>query len=616
MALLGANLAWTTLCLGGFRPETQAITTALTAALLLVHLLAAGLNRARIHPAGAWLLPFLVFAVINVLWVTPVPWLGWSDWIGWAQLLAVFWVVLNGIPSRPARQTLFWMLVTLAAVAVLLACYQRFVRPDWLMLGRRHAPQFIGRGSGSFGIPNSLAALLLLLLPPLAAGAVRRGASAVGRTLSGYLAAVLAFGLFLTISRGAWLALALVLAAWPLWGLRGSLGRRLAVVALVAVALGGVMTVLYLNVAPVRERLSLLQRDLGERSRPILWRGAWEIFEEHRLWGGGAGSFNLRFEKHRPESLQDNPRWAHNDYLNTLSDYGVVGFVLLFGGVGGVVWQAARARRAARPAPSPPSSSRLQPLVAGLAAFATQLFVDFHFKIPALALAFATMAALAVREAWPHDEAGSGAARPGVRWRPMLAGGVALAIAVGFLGFIAPLQRAEALRYGAREAIDRLAIRGADAPTWPPVLAGAAAELRQATELSPRHAGAWADRSYVTALRASVEPANRKSLSHEAEAQARRALAIAPAVPEFWIRLGVALDLQGRSREAGAPYVEALKLAPASALMWYYRAYHLSLDARRADLARAAVEFSLRLDGGNRAAQALRQRLAERSRAP
>src|SRR5690606_4251587 len=149
-------------------------------------------------------------------------------------------------------------------------------------------------------------------------------------------------------------------------------------------------------------------------------------------------------------------------------------------------------RRAAKPAPGPPSSSRLQPLVAGLAAFATQLFVDFHFKIPALALAFATMAALAVREAWPHDEAGPGAARPRVRWRPLADGGVALAIAAGFFGFVSPLQRAEALRYGARETIDRLAIRGADASTWPPVLARAAAELRRATEVSPRHAGAWA----------------------------------------------------------------------------------------------------------------------------
>lgn len=37
-ALLAANVAWTTVCLGGYRPETAAVTTILTAAALLLWL--------------------------------------------------------------------------------------------------------------------------------------------------------------------------------------------------------------------------------------------------------------------------------------------------------------------------------------------------------------------------------------------------------------------------------------------------------------------------------------------------------------------------------------------------------------------------------------------------
>ena len=38
-ALLVGNLGWTTLCLGGYRPETLRITSALNGLLLVVHLL-------------------------------------------------------------------------------------------------------------------------------------------------------------------------------------------------------------------------------------------------------------------------------------------------------------------------------------------------------------------------------------------------------------------------------------------------------------------------------------------------------------------------------------------------------------------------------------------------
>ena len=134
VALLGVNLAWTTLCLGGFRPETMVVTSALNGVLLAVHLAGRALapvgSGRRLHPAGWWLLPFLAYAAANVLWVTPMPWLGWRDWLGWAQMILVFWVALNDVRSRTARTVRFGALVAVACVAVGMACYQRFVKPD------------------------------------------------------------------------------------------------------------------------------------------------------------------------------------------------------------------------------------------------------------------------------------------------------------------------------------------------------------------------------------------------------------------------------------------------------------------------------------------------------
>ncbi len=614
-ALVGANLAWTTLCLGGFRPETMIVTSALNALLLAAHFSGRALAPVgkgwRFHPAGWWLLPFLAYAAANVLWVTPVPWLGWRDWLGWAQMILIFWVVLNDVRARQTRTVVLGGLVAVAFAAVMLACYQRFVRPDWMMLGRTQVEQFIGRSSGSFGIPNSLAALLLLLIPALGALTLRRGASAVQRVLCGYLTLTLALGLVLTISRGAWLALALVLALWPVFAARGSGWRRAGLAGLAALGVLAMVGALYFSLPKVRERFLIMKADAGEKTRPIMWRGAWQIFRAQPVVGGGAGSFNVRFEKFRPERYQDEPLWAHNDYLNTLSDYGAAGFGLFFGAALVIAGRCVRAH-APRRRDGLDHPILAGALTAGLVAFGLQLLVDFHFKIPALAMAFALIAALLVQRAWPAGEP-VGAITSGSRARNF---GLAAAVLVAAGIYVLPFYRGESLRYAARQAINRMAADEPDRAEQRAILARARADLTRAVEISPGNAQAWADLAYISTLWTHLEPVRSVELGREAERAADRALTLALIVPEFWLRRGVALDLQGRWSDAGEAFVTAIRLAPASANVWFYHAFHLGLNPSTPELADAAAAFCLRLDPGNKQAQNLRQRLATSRHAP
>jgi O-antigen ligase len=497
--LLVVNLAWTTLCLGGYRPETMVVTSALNGVLLAVHFAGRAFAPAggvrRIHPAGWWLLPFLAYALANVWWVTPVPWLGWRDWLGWAQMILVFWVVLNGVRATATRTLLFGALVAVALAGAVLACYQRFVQPDWLAMARVQAEQFIGRASGSFGIPNSLAALLLLVLPAAGVLACRRGASAVWRVGWGAVALTLAIGLVLTISRGAWLALAVVLAVWPALAVEGSIWRRVRWMALATLGVGVVAAALYFSLPQVRDRFQMMKADMGEKTRPIMWRGAWQIFQADPLVGGGAGSFNVRFEQYRPERYQDEPQWAHNDYLNTLSDYGAVGFLLCFG-AGAVL--ALRTWRGGATLPRDWLDERVVAgaLMAGVVAFGLQLFVDFHFKIPALAMAFAIAAALLVQRGWAVGAGNGEVSRMG-KMTNLVA---SVAVLGAMFVWVVPFYRAEALRYGARQAINRLATTEADGAEQRRVLAEVRTDLARAVELSPTNGQAWADVSYAAAL--------------------------------------------------------------------------------------------------------------------
>jgi O-antigen ligase len=608
--VLAVNLAWTTLCLGGYRSDTMVVTAGLNGLLLLVHLAARFAGKTgRVHPAGIFLLPFLAYAAVNVLGVTPVRWHGWQDWLEWAQMIAVFWVVLNGVRAPAARSFLFTVIIGLGAVAVALACYQRFVQPDWLMLGRIQADQFIGRASGPFGIPNSLAAFLLLLLPAAVRQAGRRDAGAIPRILYGGAAAFFAVGLVLTISRGAWLGLALALAVWPLFAGRRRWFWRLGGTVAVLGAVLAVGAALYFAVPQVKERLDALVRDSGERTRPIMWKGAWQIFQQHPAFGGGAGAYNVLFEQFRPERYQDAPQWAHNDYLNTLSDYGVTGFILFFGACAFIAW---RSVRGSEPVMGPPSSSfdhRLvtRGLVVGMLAFWLQLFVDFHLKIPALAMILAALSALIVQHRWTcPSEAGSPS-----RVSRCFDATFMIMIVSATVGFVLPHYRGEAIRSDARREIDQLARHPVAPEAERGVILHARAELNRAADIDPRNSQTWADWAYATALWSRHETDKESEFGREAEIYARRALALSNVVPEFWLRLGVSLDMQRRWVDAGEAFTQALGLAPASAPMWYYQAYHLALKPAGRGPAQGAVAICLRLDPGNREAEALRQRLAE-----
>jgi O-antigen ligase len=582
----------------------------LTGTLLCITIVVGAFTGLRVHPASWFVLPFLVYAGVNVAFVTPVPWLGWRDWLGWANMAAVFWIVLNGIRHPRARAMLLGTMIALGALGVVLAAYQRFLWPDWLMMSRKQLPQFVGRASGFFGIPNSLAAFFLLLIPPTFAVTLQPGASAARRILAAYLAAIFLFGFALTISRGPWLCLLAALLVWPLCVREKSWEWRVSVF-LVATAVVSISALaVYASVPRIKHRFDNLWTELGERSRPIMWSAAWQLVQERPLTGTGAGSYNTLFERYRPAGFNDEPQWAHNEYLNTLSDYGVLGGALLVGSGVGLFLRARRqtARKDTLWMDGIWAPEVTLGLSVGLGAFALSLCFDFHLKIPALGMAFAILAAEWVIRRWPAAE--NGPPEAGQQLGALF--GV-LAIAGGTLGLALPTYRAEAARYAAREKIDALAREtNPSVQAQRAVLTQATQLLTEACIIDPRNAQAWADKAYATALWARLSPLRTRELGKEAEAMARTAIGISAVVPEFWLRLGVGLDLQGRWAEGGGCFGRAIQLAPTNATAWYYYSYHLNLLPASRALAEAAVQTALRLDPSFRPAIVLQQSLSSR----
>ena len=158
---------------------------------------------------------------------------------------------------------------------------------------------------GIFSDPNDLAMLFVMSIPMALLMAGRGGLLGLRRLFWWALAATLLYGVYLTDSRGAFLAVMAMAGVW-LWLRKGLL---------IAGAMGAAgMTVLLM--LPTR----MQELDAGESSaygRIETWYDGIQMFIEHPLLGVGVGNFTEH-------------TWltAHNSFVLVLAETGIVGYTL------------------------------------------------------------------------------------------------------------------------------------------------------------------------------------------------------------------------------------------------------------------------------------------------
>lgn len=597
--VLVLNLAWTTWHLGGVLAKPMAVSFA----VMMVTLALVVLRWTVVEPTGCprgwwWPLPMLVFLGLHLRWVAIAPGRAWLDGLHWLWMAAGWLIGLHVMRVKSARKIVWGGAAAITLGLVLLAIYQRLGHADWLPDGRIQVESFLTRSGGAFGVPNSLGAWLVLVLP--VAGALtwsRGGRSRLTRLVAGFVLIGGSVALLLTYSRGGWIALSGAVLLWPLLGIASWTDRlrRFGVVTLLVSLVAGLT---YFTVAPARERIDRLVEQSGELTRPIMWRVGWQSVQESPWMGWGGGSYEVVFERYRPFGFWDEPRWTHNDYLNTLSDYGIVGFLLSFGVGGWMVWKTARRRSVAKRKVESANGITVA-LAVGLIAVGLGTVIDFHLKIPAIALLVALSLADWVTQTWrPKREPSRG-------WRARFGLGWAIGV-VGFGAVVAvPKYQSEGGRFMAREKIDGAA-KITDLAELKEVVEPTLAMFEEAVRLFPDNEQAWSDLAYARALRVNWEPERAWEYGVEAESAARRALALCDENWESWVRLGTALNLQDRWGEAGLAFGKSVKLASNSSEAWYYQAFHLSLKPMGMPVARTALATCLRLDPWNPDGKALR----------
>ena len=285
---------------------------------------------------------------------------GVAEMVKWAEFALVLLVVPQMVGRAQARWLVAGLLLGGVAQA-LLGIYQFVFRigPPWfLILGR------FMRASGSFDQPNPYAGYLGLTLPVAASLSLWalgqwRNRDAQGRQLAAWLdllfyagaTALLGAALLASWSRGGWLGALAGIGVVIALRTRGTVALAVVGVALLLAAGGPLAAVVP---APVAERFADLPEFIGVSSDPVVQQigifrqpvtdanfavlerlAHWEA--ARRMWMGspwlgiGTGNYAVVYPEVNIRRWQEPLGHAHNIYLNTLAETGLIGLLAFLG---------------------------------------------------------------------------------------------------------------------------------------------------------------------------------------------------------------------------------------------------------------------------------------------
>ncbi|MCI0748325.1 MAG: O-antigen ligase family protein, partial [Verrucomicrobia subdivision 3 bacterium] len=421
LGLVLGILVFSPLATGAVRPQDFVIVQWLVLGVLAVWAvrLCISPRRSLTWPPMCWaVVAFLAYALGRYA-TAEIEYLARQEVIKVFVYGCLFLAILNNLRRAENVQIIVATLILLGMGIGLYALVQfltdsnsvwHFLRPD----------NYRKRGSGTFICPNNLAGYLEMLFPLALAYTIyrtnpteetgksqvavqrfdgstiqrlvrRRGGGYLRKIFVGYACLAIFVGIIVSVSRGGWLATGVAISFLLLW-LALKAGYRLQALGILAVL--GITTAVFLTRADLsfnrHNQMKFESQTADLRIR--IWKSAWKMWQDHLVWGVGPAHFDYRYRQYRQADTQtqNRPDRVHNDYLNTLVDWGIVGGVIVASAwalfFSGVIrnWR---------------SLERLNPAFllgasVGLAAVLVHSFFDFNMHIPANAILALTLVAL------------------------------------------------------------------------------------------------------------------------------------------------------------------------------------------------------------------------------
>lgn len=349
-------------------------------------------------PPFCWaVLAFTAYAIGRYL-TADIEYVARQEMIRVLVYAGLFFAIVNNLHRQESMQLIALVLIFLAMLVAGYAVFQFFTGSNRVW---QSASEYAGRGSGTFIYPNNCAGFLEMILPLALAWVLVSRAKPTLKVFVGYAALVILAGIVVTVSRGGWIATGLMLIAF-FTALLFNRTYRLPSLVILAMLIGGALIILPRSYSFKARFDELVKKEkFTGNMRFELWTGAVQMWRTNPWWGVGPGHYDQRSRVWRPIDVQRQADHAHNDYVETLAEWGVVGSALvvaalaLLGAGLAKTWKSVGGTQSDL---SGRGGSTKFALVLGsalgLLAILFHSIVDFNLHIPANAILAVTLMAL------------------------------------------------------------------------------------------------------------------------------------------------------------------------------------------------------------------------------
>ena len=564
LGLVLAILVYGPLVCGMVRPHELIIVYGLILGVLglsVLRLWLAPSMRILWTPLCWGVLAFVTYAIIRY-WEADIEYAARQEFIKILIYATLFFTVLHHFHRQETANIIALVLVFLALGISAYAIYQ-FATDSKYVWHLVKPVDYMKRASGTYICPNHLAGFLEMILPIGLAYTLMGRIKPLTRILVGYASLVILAGIGVSVSRGGWIATGVALIVFFATLIKYRAYRLPAILALVVLL--GLASVFVVKAHQSRKRFGeIFVSGKIENIRFRLWRPAIELWKENRWWGAGPAHFDYRFRQFRPGDVQLRPDRVHNDYLNTLADWGIVGtvlvgaaWVLLYAGVA-KTWKFVHHQSNDLSSRSSNRFTFILGASTGLLAILLHSVVDFNMHIPANAvLAVILMALLST-----HLRYASNRYWISLRWWGRGLTSLVLAVMTGYLGY---------QTYRLNRELEWIK----KAEKEPEYSLDRAAFLEKAFAIEPMNFTSAYEIGEALRLQSWTGEEGYEKVATVAMEWFQRAMRLNPYDSYSYLRYGMCLDWLGKHEDAEPYYQQALKLDPNSYYVSAHQGWHL-----------------------------------------
>jgi hypothetical protein len=545
---------------------------------------------------------FFGYVVVRTV-LSPEEYLARKDLYLVLGALIVYLLVALNITSSRFRVGIVLFLLLLASAHVAVGAIQFTKGQNFMPFSFLPRAEYGSRASGFFSYPNHLAGFLEIPLLMGMGVAFWSRWRPWAKFCVGYFIAVCVAGIVMSGSRGGYIS---SLAGLLVFGVLSLLvvSKRIQKHSTYIMVGGALLAVIlaWSIQRGIKQDVALGERVksavVADSNRVLLWKAAIKQFESHPVFGTGSGIYLYYGRQFRPLGVQADPVYAHNDYVQFLAEYGIVGAIGLLAFLachirGG--WRAFGNKISRESQTLGVGSNSLALSTGALSATAACMvhsFVDFNLHSPANALVMAFVFGVLANpggEIKVSSKEKKGGFRLGRQFRlvtPVL-GLCMLVLAMPKLPAEIYAERARRVLSDGQylispdmaQTVENYALLGLQYDLRNPEL------YYYLGEAGIAEAGMAAD------------PVERTKKYSESVDAYRKAVELAQRDTRLLLCLATSLDALQRFGEAAPLYVRVLETDPKSIYGWWAYGMHLELQ-QNLDEAEAAYRRSYELGGG------------------